>query len=98
MQELLKSLKSKFSEIKHKMEGIQTKQMQNIFQLVELDNNVKEYFSKEKKEALEQILSSNVIKDILKMTSAKNKSPVKNAILVSGTASAEQRQFDKSRW
>jgi hypothetical protein len=70
--------------------------MQNIFQLVELDNKVGEYFSAEKKEALEAILSSNVIKDILKMTTAKKiNSPSKQLVSVAQSA---QQSFDKNYW
>jgi len=59
-------------KIKRKMESMQTKQMQTVFELKNFSNEVKGNMIKIKPDYLEQIVQNKVIADILKMTAAKN--------------------------
>lgn len=67
MQEKVLRLNGKVKKMKTKMENFTTKLMQEVFNAKNFENEVKRDFEKIKPDVLQQIVTNNIIKDLLKI-------------------------------
>lgn len=78
------------------MERLQTKQMQSVFQYHELQKKVSANFEKIKVDTLEQIVKSNIIKEILSMSSLKKSPKTQQTSINNEVTPLKNKHWDSS--